>query len=143
MDYNELVERLEYYGNCYITGDNLGREIQGSGELMVDAATTITKLLVRVEKAEREWDAAIKDASDDNQKPLTLDELKAHLSKRHPHEIEPLYVMFEPEIPIDYATRWRNAYNLSQLVTSRAEEYGKSWIAYRYKPNMGTREETE
>lgn len=132
MDYNELVKRLEYYGHIYAIGDNLGREIQGSGELMIDAANAITKLLVK--------DEAIKSASDiDNQKPLTLDELKAHLSKRHPHEIEPLYVMFEPEIPIDYATRWRNAYNLSQLVASHAEEYGKSWVAYRCAPKEETK----
>lgn len=66
--------------------------------------------------------------------PLTLDELKQHLSCRHPHEIEPLYVIFNPPIPIDYAPRWRGAYNLSQLVASSAKDYGKTWLAYRRKP---------
>lgn len=66
--------------------------------------------------------------------PLTIDELKDHLSKRHPHEIEPLYIVFDPPMPIDYAPRWRDAYNLSQLVACSAAEYGKQWVVYRRKP---------
>lgn len=69
-----------------------------------------------------------------NPKPLTLAELKTHLSKRHPHEIEPLYIVFNPPIPVDYAPRWRDAYNLSNLVACNAEDYGKTWLAYRDKP---------
>lgn len=47
---------------------------------------------------------------------------------------KPLYVDFKPTIPIDYASRWRDAYNLSRLIAGRGDEYGKTWIAYRSKP---------
>lgn len=73
----------------------------------------------------------------ENPNPLTLDELKLHLSKRHPYEIEPLYIVFDPPFPIDYAPRWRDAYNLSSIVAHDAENYGKRWKAYRCKPKEG------
>lgn len=69
--------------------------------------------------------------------PLTLEELKNHLSVRHPHDIEPLYVVFNPPIPLDYAPRWLGAYNLSQLIASNADNYGKTLLAYRHKPKEG------
>jgi len=72
--------------------------------------------------------------------PMTLDEVKEHISIRHPHEIEPLYVTFDPPIPLDFAPRWRDAYSLSQLVASSAESYGKTWWAYRYAPNKVNQE---
>lgn len=34
-------------------------------------------------------------------KPLTIEAVKRHLSKRHPYEIKPLYVVFIPPMPID------------------------------------------
>lgn len=54
MDYKELLERLKYYGTTYAIGDNLGREIDGTDEVMADAATAIETIL-----AER--DAAVDD----------------------------------------------------------------------------------
>lgn len=45
MDYKELIEKLRYYGTTYATGDNLGREIDGSDSVMIDAATAIETLL--------------------------------------------------------------------------------------------------
>lgn len=81
MDYKGLAERLKYYGTTYAIGDNLGREITGTDELMLNAAESITELLTenqalrnaangfkkqaeaaeaRAEKAARERDAAIK-----------------------------------------------------------------------------------
>ncbi len=78
-------------------------------------------------------DALVREQAALNQQPLTLDEIHAHLSKRHPNDIEPLYVMFEPPIPLDYAPRWRDAGNLS-LLMQNGEEYGKTWLAYRTKP---------
>lgn len=66
--------------------------------------------------------------------PLTLEEVKEHIIKGHPNDIKPLYVDFKPTIPIDYASRWRDAYNLSRLIAGRGDEYGKTWIAYRSKP---------
>lgn len=54
MDYKELIERLKYYGTTYATGDNLGREIDGSDELMLTAATALETLL-----AERDAAAAV------------------------------------------------------------------------------------
>lgn len=80
MDYKELAERLKYYGTTYAIGDNLGREITGTDELMLNAAESITELLTenqvlrnaansfkkqaeaaeaRAEKAERDRDIAV------------------------------------------------------------------------------------
>ena len=58
----------------------------------------------------------------------------AYITKGHPNDIKPLYVDFKPTIPIDYTSRWRDAYNLSRLIAGRGDEYGKTWIAYRSKP---------
>lgn len=41
----ELVEKLRYYANTYAIGDNLGREIEGTGELLFEAAEVIEKLI--------------------------------------------------------------------------------------------------
>lgn len=73
-------------------------------------------------------------AEHENPQPLTLEEVKEHIIKGHPNDIKPLYVDFKPTIPIDYASRWRDAYNLSRLIAGRGDEYGKTWIAYRSKP---------
>ena len=73
-------------------------------------------------------------AERENPQPLTLEEVKEHITKGHPNDIKPLYVDFKPTIPIDYASRWRDAYNLSRLIAGRGDEYGKTWIAYRTKP---------
>lgn len=73
-------------------------------------------------------------AERENTQPLTLEEVKEHITKGHPNDIKPLYVDFKPTIPIDYASRWRDAYNLSRLIAGRGDEYGKTWIAYRSKP---------
>ena len=69
--------------------------------------------------------------------PLTLEEVKEHIKKGHPNDIKPLYVDFKPTIPIDYTSRWRDAYNLSRLIAGRGDEYGKTWLAYRSKPEEG------
>lgn len=53
MGYKELIERLKYYGTTYATGDNLGREIDGSDELMLEAATAIETMLVERDAALR------------------------------------------------------------------------------------------
>ena len=73
-------------------------------------------------------------AEHENPQPLTLEEVKEHITKGHPNDIKPLYVDFKPTIPIDYASQWRDAYNLSRLIAGRGDEYGKTWIAYRSKP---------
>ena len=73
-------------------------------------------------------------AERENPQPLTLEEVKEHIKKGHPNDIKPLYVDFKPTIPIDYASRWRDAYNLYRLIAGRGDEYGKTWIAYRSKP---------
>lgn len=73
-------------------------------------------------------------AEHENPQPLTLEEVKEHITKGHPNDIKPLYVDFKPTIPIDYTSRWRDAYNLSRLIAGRGDEYGKTWIAYRSKP---------
>ena len=41
----ELVEKLKYYANTYAIGDNLGREIQGTDELLFEAAEVIEKII--------------------------------------------------------------------------------------------------
>ncbi len=62
MDYKELVERLKYYGTTYAIGDNLGREIIGTDELMLNAADAITDLIEKVKsktaEAERQRQTA-------------------------------------------------------------------------------------
>lgn len=76
-------------------------------------------------------------AEHENPQPLTLEEVKEHITKGHPNDIKPLYVDFKPTIPIDYTSRWRDAYNLSRLIAGRGDEYGKTWLAYRSKPKEG------
>lgn len=86
-------------------------------------------------KAKRMAIAALREQDErENPQPLTLDELKRHLSKRHPNEIEPLYVVFYPPVPVDFAPRWRDAYNLSMLIAQNAVNYGRLWNVYRSKP---------
>lgn len=51
MDYKELLERLKYYGTTYAIGENLGREIDGTDEVMADAATAIETLLAERDAA--------------------------------------------------------------------------------------------
>lgn len=62
MDYKELVERLKYYGTTYAIGDNLGRGITGTDELMLNAADAITDLIEKVKsktaEAERQRQTA-------------------------------------------------------------------------------------
>ena len=53
-DSKKLIKQLKYYGITYAAGVNLGREIDGSDKMMLDAATAIETLL-----AER--DAAVKE----------------------------------------------------------------------------------
>ena len=66
MDIEKLIEQLKYYGTTYAIGDNLGKEIDGSDELMLDAATALStlqaeneKLRAELEKVTRERDAAV------------------------------------------------------------------------------------
>lgn len=44
-DYKWLVERLKYYGHTYAIGDNLGREIERTDEVMLSAAEVIERLV--------------------------------------------------------------------------------------------------
>lgn len=39
--YDDLTAKLKYYGTAYAIGDNLGHEIQGTGELMLEAADVL------------------------------------------------------------------------------------------------------
>ena len=43
-NYKELIERLLYYGTEYTIGVNLGREIDGTGELLLEAKDAIETL---------------------------------------------------------------------------------------------------
>ena len=54
MDIEKLIEQLKYYGTTYAIGDNLGKEIDGSDELMLDAATALSTLQVENEKLRAE-----------------------------------------------------------------------------------------
>ena len=54
MDYDKLIEQLKYYGTTYAIGDNLGKEIDGSDELMLDAATALSALQAENEKLRAE-----------------------------------------------------------------------------------------
>lgn len=137
------VERLRLHANCmmdewestlckrseFITAANRIEQLRA--ELYFEKIDN-TKL-----KGELATVAAERDrykAEHENPQPLTLEEVKEHITKGHPNDIKPLYVDFKPTIPIDYASRWRDAYNLSRLIAGRGDEYGKTWIAYRSKP---------
>jgi len=49
----ELIGRLTYYGTTYAIGDNLGHEIQGTGELLLQAADVIAKLFEACEDVKK------------------------------------------------------------------------------------------
>ena len=136
MTDKELVERLNAYSAQYqnhggITAEAADRIEQLRAELTNEriANTNLIGELATV-AAERDRYKAVHE----NPQPLTLEEVKEHITKGHPNDIKPLYVDFKPTIPIDYASRWRDAYNLSRLIAGRGDEYGKTWIAYRSKP---------
>ena len=66
MDSEKLIEQLKYYGTTYAIGDNLGKEIDGSDELMLNAATALStfqaeneKLRAELEQVKAERDAAV------------------------------------------------------------------------------------
>ena len=67
MDIEKLIERLKYYGTTYAIGDNLGKEIDGSDELMLNAVTALStlqaeneKLRAELEQVKQERDEAVK-----------------------------------------------------------------------------------
>ena len=136
MTDKELVERLNAYSAQY----------QNHGGITAEAADRIEQLHTELTKekidntnliGELATVAAERDrykAERENPQPLTLEEVKEHITKGHPNDIKPLYVDFKPTIPIDYASRWRDAYNLSRLIAGRGDEHGKTWLAYRSKP---------
>lgn len=136
MTDKELVERLNAYSAQYqnhggITAEAADRIEQLRAELTnerIDNTNLIGELATVT--AERDRYKAVHE----NPQPLTLEEVKEHITKGHPNDIKPLYVDFKPTIPIDYTSRWRDAYNLSRLIAGRGDEYGKTWIAYRSKP---------
>ena len=66
MDIEKLIEQLKYYGTTYAIGDNLGKEIDGSDELMLNAATALStlqaeneKLRAELEQVKQERDEAV------------------------------------------------------------------------------------
>ena len=136
MTDKELVERLNAYSAQY----------QNHGGITAEAADRIEQLHTELTKEKIDNPNLIGDlatvaaerdrykAERENPQPLTLEEVKEHITKGHPNDIKPLYVDFKPTIPIDYASRWRDAYNLSRLIAGRGDEYGKTWLAYRSKP---------
>ena len=136
MTDKELVERLNAYSAQYqnhggITAEAADRIEQLRAELTnerIDNTNLIGELATVTAERDRYK------AEHENPQPLTLEEVKEHITKGHPNDIKPLYVDFKPTIPIDYTSRWRNAYNLSRLIAGRGDEYGKTWIAYRSKP---------
>ena len=59
VDIEKLIEQLKYYGTTYAIGDNLGKEIDGSDELMLNAATALSTLRAELEQVKAERDAAV------------------------------------------------------------------------------------
>ena len=57
MDIEKLIDRLKYYGTTYAIGDNLGKEIDGSDELMLNAATALSTLQAENEKLRAELES--------------------------------------------------------------------------------------
>ena len=54
MEYKELIEQLKYYGTTYAIGDNLGREIQGTDDLMLKSAEVIAELSGKIGELEKQ-----------------------------------------------------------------------------------------
>lgn len=137
------VERLRLHANCmmdewestlckrseFITAANRIEQLRAE---LTNERIANTNLIGELATVAAERDRY--KAEHENPQPLTLEEVKEHITKGHPNDIKPLYVDFKPTIPIDYASRWRDAYNLSQLIAGSGEEYGKTWLAYRSKP---------
>lgn len=137
------VERLRLHANCmmdewestlckrseFITAANRIEQLRAE---LTNERIDNTNLIGELATVTAERDRY--KAEHENPQPLTLEEVKEHITKGHPNDIKPLYVDFKPTIPIDYASRWRDAYNLSRLIAGRGDEYGKTWIAYRSKP---------
>ena len=78
MDIEKLIERLKYYGTTYAIGDNLGKEVDGSDELMLNAATTLSTLQAENEKLRAELEQ-VKNERDSAK--ATLHWLKLHGQK--------------------------------------------------------------
>lgn len=137
------VERLRLHANCmmdewestlckrseFITAANRIEQLRAE---LTNERIDNTNLIGELATVTAERDRY--KAEHENPQPLTLEEVKEHITKGHPNDIKPLYVDFKPTIPIDYASRWRDAYNLSRLIAGRGDEYGKTWLAYRSKP---------
>ena len=77
------------------------------------------------------------------QEPLTREQVIEHISSGHPHEIAPLYIEFKKEFSLDYAPRWRDAYNLSAMSRSQYENYGVTWRCWYLKPTEEDRRKAE
>ena len=45
----ELIDRIRYYGTSYAIGDNLGREIGGTDDLLMAAASALENLDAQLE----------------------------------------------------------------------------------------------
>ena len=143
MTDKELVERLRLNANCmmdeweptlckrseFITAADRIEQLHAE---LTNERIDNTNLIGELATVSAERDRY--KAEHENPQPLTLEEVKEHITKGHPNDIKPLYVDFKPTIPIDYASRWRDVYNLSQLIAGGGDEYGKTWIAYRSKP---------
>lgn len=48
-DIKELIDRIKYYGTSYAIGDNLGREIGGTDDLLMAAASALENLDAQLE----------------------------------------------------------------------------------------------
>ena len=64
MYIEKLIEQLKYYGTTYAIGDNLGKEIDGSDELMLNAATALSTLQAENEKLRNEVERQRRSADD-------------------------------------------------------------------------------
>lgn len=73
MAYKELIEQLKYYGHTYTIGENLGREIQGTDELLMAASDAICELEIKLTQVKTERDLAV-----------TLIEKNCQVCKRRP-----------------------------------------------------------
>lgn len=59
--YEEIVKQLRHYGARYASGNTLGREIEGTGEIVTQAAIAIEKLQSELERVKAERDKAVRD----------------------------------------------------------------------------------
>lgn len=99
-----LVRQMRYYATTYTSGENLGREIQGTDELLFEAAERIEWLERELEEAEQvinECEEAFSDRCHDDYAEAAISEW----NKREAHRLRRATMFSSPTTAQDAAQR--------------------------------------